>query len=122
MFCVYVHFFDMKTKKNEIKKSAGPGFGPTNYVSGVILTNHTTTVESTTSLSYQRISSQLYQEVYFGNCSKTYRLHTIHHEKLYIQCLYCNNLFMHKGQDQVNFVEVYQISWLLMKLASDEAS
>ena len=21
MFCVYVHFFDMKTKKNEIKKS-----------------------------------------------------------------------------------------------------
>ena len=21
MFCVYVHFFDMKTKKNEIKKN-----------------------------------------------------------------------------------------------------
>ena len=37
-----------------------PGFEPTFYVSGAILTNHMTTVESTTSLSYQRISSQLY--------------------------------------------------------------
>ena len=31
----------------------------------------------------------------------------IHHEKIYIQCYNCNNLFMHKGQDQVNIVEVY---------------
>ena len=37
----------------------------------------------------------------------TYRLHTIHHEKIHIQCYNCNNLFMHKGQDQVNFEEVY---------------
>ena len=29
-----------------------------------------TTVERTTSLSYQRISLQLYQDVYFRNCSK----------------------------------------------------
>ena len=29
MFCVYVHFFDMKTKKNEIKKMGRPGFEPT---------------------------------------------------------------------------------------------
>ena len=65
MFCVYVHFFDMKTKKNEIKKKLGrQGFEPTIEVSGAILTNHTTTVESTTSLSYQRISSQLYQDVF----------------------------------------------------------
>ena len=110
MFCVYVHFFEMKTKKNEIKIKLGrPGFEPTISVSGAVLTNHTTTVESTTSLSYQRILSQLYQDVYFRNCSnctETYRLHTIHHERLYIQCLYRNNLFMHKGQDQVNFVEV----------------
>ena len=47
-----------------------PGFEPTIYVSRAILTNHTTTVESTTSMSYQRISSQLYQYVYFHNCSK----------------------------------------------------
>ena len=38
---------------------------------------------------------------------ETYRLHTIHHEKIYIQCNYRNNLFMHKGQDQVNIEEVY---------------
>ena len=57
MFCVCVHFFDMKTKKNEIKKKklGRPGFEPTIYVFGAILTNHTTTVESTTLLSYQRI-------------------------------------------------------------------
>ena len=36
----------------------------------------------------------------------------IHHEKLYIQCYYRNNLFMHKGQDQVNFVEVYNVDTL----------
>ena len=35
-----------------------------------MLTNHRTTVESTTSLSYQRISSQLYRDVYFRDCSK----------------------------------------------------
>ena len=81
MFCVYVHFFDMKTKKNDIKKLGRPGFEPTIYVSGAILTNHATTVESTTLLSYQRILSQLYQDVYFRYC-----LHTIQHEKLYIQC------------------------------------
>ena len=33
--------------------------------------------------------------------------HMIHHEKLYIQCYNCNNLFMHKGQVQVNIVKVY---------------
>ena len=33
-------------------------------------------------------------------------MHTVHHEKIYIQCYNCNNLFMHKGQDQVNIVEV----------------
>ena len=38
---------------------------------------------------------------------ETYRLHMIHHEKLFIQCKYRNDLFMHKGQDQVNIVEVY---------------
>ena len=27
--------------------------------------------------------------------------------KIHIQYKYCNNLFMHKGQDQVNIVEVY---------------
>ena len=70
MFCLYVHFFDMETKKNEIKKVGRPGFEPTIYVSGAILTHHTTTVESTTSLSYERISSQLYHDVYFRNCSK----------------------------------------------------
>ena len=71
MFCLYVHFFDMKTKQNEIKKKLGqPGFEPTIYVSGAIMTNHRTTAESTISLSYQRISSQLYQDVYFRNCSK----------------------------------------------------
>ena len=48
MFCVYVHFYDIKTKKNDIKKLGRPGFEPTIYVSGAILTNHTTTVESTT--------------------------------------------------------------------------
>ena len=32
----------------------------------------------------------------------TYRLHTIHHEIIFIQCYNCNNLLMHKGQDQVN--------------------
>ena len=70
MFCVYVHFFDMETKKNEIKKRLGrPGFKPSIYVSEAILTNNTTTVESTTSLCYHRISSQLYQDVYFRNCS-----------------------------------------------------
>ena len=69
MFCVYVHFFDMKTKKNEIKKLGGPGVEPTIYVSGAMLTNHTTTVESTTSLSYG-ISSQLYQDVYIRTCWK----------------------------------------------------
>ena len=81
MICVYVHFFDIKTKKNEIKKFGRPGFEPTIYVSGAIMTNHTTTVESTTSLSYQQILSQFYQDFYFRNCSK----HT-DHEKLYIQC------------------------------------
>ena len=70
MFFVYVHFFDMKTKKNEIKKMGPPGFEPTIEASGAILTNHTTTVESTTSLSYQRISSQLYQDDYFRNYSE----------------------------------------------------
>ena len=55
-FCVHVHFFDMKTKKNRIKKKLSrPGFEPTIYASGAMLTNHTTSVESTTSLSYQRI-------------------------------------------------------------------
>ena len=68
MFCLYVHFYDMKTKKNE--KLGRPGFEPTIYVSRAILNNHTTTMESTTSLSYQRISSQLYQDVYVRNCSK----------------------------------------------------
>ena len=64
MVCVYVHFFDIKTKKNEIKKKLDrPEFEPTIYVSGAILTNHTTTVESTTSLNYQRISR---------NCTKTF--------------------------------------------------
>ena len=53
-----------------IKKVGRPGFEPTIYVSGAFLANHTTTVESTTSLSYQRISSQLYQDVYFRYCSK----------------------------------------------------
>ena len=73
MFCVYVHFFDMKTKKNEMKKKLGrPGFEPTVYVYGAILTNHTTTVESTTLLSYmyQRISIAKYLDIYLGNCSK----------------------------------------------------
>ena len=28
-------------------------------------------------------------------------------KKIQIQYKYCNNLFMHKGQDQVNIVEVY---------------
>ena len=43
----------MKTKKNEIKKKLEQlGFEPTIYVSGAILTNHTTTVESTTSMSH----------------------------------------------------------------------
>ena len=80
-----------------------------------MLTNHTTTMESTTSLSYQRISSQLYQERLFPLLLETYRLHTIHHEKLYIQCKYCNNLFMHKGQDQVNIVEVYLFAyWVIL--------
>ena len=37
----------------------------------------------------------------------TYGLHTIHHTNIYIQYYNCNNLFMHKGQDQVNIVEVY---------------
>ena len=37
----------------------------------------------------------------------TYLLHTIHHEKIYIQCYNCNNLIVHKGHDQVNIVEVY---------------
>ena len=60
MFCVYVHFFDVKTKKTEIKNLGRPGFEPTIYVSGAIQTNQSTAVESTTSLSYQRISSQLY--------------------------------------------------------------
>ena len=69
-FCVYVHFFDMKTKKNETKKLGHPGFEPIIYVLGALLTNHTTTVESTTSLSYQWIASQMYQDVYFRNCSK----------------------------------------------------
>ena len=64
MFCVYVHFFKMKTKKIEIKKLGRPGFKPTIYVSEDILTNHMTTVESTTSLSYQRISSQLYRRLF----------------------------------------------------------
>ena len=51
MFCVFVHFFDKKTKKSEIKRKLGrPGFEPTIYVSEPFLTNHTTTVESTTSL------------------------------------------------------------------------
>ena len=69
--CFYVHFFDMKTMKIEIKKKLGqPGFEPTVLVFGGILTNHTTTVERTTSLSYQRIWSRLYQDVYFRNFSK----------------------------------------------------
>ena len=71
MVCVYVHFFDMKTKKNEIKKSlVDQDSNPQIHVSEAFLTNQTTTVECTTSLSYQRISSQLYQDVYFRNCSK----------------------------------------------------
>ena len=70
-FFVYVHFFDMKTKKNIIKKKLRrPGFEPIIYVSVAMLTNHKTTVENTTTLSYQWISSQLYQDVYFRNCSK----------------------------------------------------
>ena len=40
-----------------------PGSEPTINVSGPILTYHTTTVESTTSLGYQRISS---------HCAKTF--------------------------------------------------
>ena len=51
MFCVYVHFLDMKTKNKEKcnkKKLGQPGFEPTIDVSGAILTNHTTTLESTT--------------------------------------------------------------------------
>ena len=57
MFCVYLHFFDMKTKKTEIKILGWQAFEPTIYVSGAIQTNHTTAVENTTLLSYQRISS-----------------------------------------------------------------
>ena len=30
-------------------------------------------------------------------------------KKIHIQYKYCNSLFMHKGQDQVNFVEVYNV-------------
>ena len=37
-------------------------------------------------------------------------MHTIHHEKIYIQCYKCNNWFMHKGQDQVNILEVYSVN------------
>ena len=70
IFCVYVHLFDMKTKKNVLKKLRRPGFEPIIYVSVAMLTNHKTTVKSTTTLSYQWISSQLYQDVYFRNCSK----------------------------------------------------
>ena len=81
MFCVYLHFFDMKTNKNEIKKMGQPGFEPTNYISGAILTNHTTTVESTTTDLIAIVPRRL-----FPYLLETYRLHTIHHEKLYIQC------------------------------------
>ena len=51
----------MKTKLHEIIKKMGqPGFEPIIYVSGAMLTNYKTTVESTTSLSYQRISRRLF--------------------------------------------------------------
>ena len=101
MFCVYVHFFDMKTKKNVIKKKLGqPGFEPTIDVSGAILTNHKYNL-----MSYQRISSQLYQDVYFRYGSKHTDCTRSITKNYNIQ--YRKNLFMHKGQDQVNFVEVY---------------
>ena len=67
---VFVHFFDMKTKKYEIKKSWVDQDSNPQFTYLTILTNHTTNVESTTTLSYQRISLQLYQDVYFRNCSK----------------------------------------------------
>ena len=52
---------------------------------------------------------------YYSNCTNTFisiiaRNIPIAHDpsrKLYIQCYNCNNLFMHKGQDQVNIEEVY---------------
>ena len=56
----------------------------------------------------------------FPKLLRTHRLHTINREKIYIQCYTCNNLFMHKGQDQVNIVEVYlcnkttQGTWLVL--------
>ena len=62
-------FHENKEKCNK-KKLRRPGFEPIIYVSVAMLTNHKTTVESTTTLSYQWISSQLYQDVYFRNCSK----------------------------------------------------
>ena len=50
----------MKTKKNVIKKKLRRlGFEPIIYVSVAMLTNHKTTVESTTTLSYP-------------NCTKTF--------------------------------------------------
>ena len=68
-FCVYVHFFDMKTKKNGINFFGSTSIQTTIYVSEAMLNKHTTTVECTT-LSYQQVPSQLYQDVCFRNCSK----------------------------------------------------
>ena len=45
----------------------------------------------------------------------------IPHDKIHIQYKCCNNLFMHKGQDQVNFVEVYhQLILIIIKPISSE--
>ena len=53
---------------------------------------------------------------YYSNCTKTFFseiaqekpiAHDPSRKEINIQCYNCNDLFMHKGQDQVYFVEVY---------------
>ena len=85
------------------------GFDPIIYVFGVMLTNHTTRC---------KVQFFLIIDGYYVNCTKTFisviaRNILIAHnpsQKIYMQCYNCNNLFMHKGQDRVNIVEVYMLS------------
>ena len=66
------------------------GCKPITYVSRVMLTNHTTTVVSTSSLSFQQILLQKHECIYIQKCSE----HTDYKQsptKTYFQCKYCNN-------------------------------
>ena len=106
MFCVYVHFFEMKTKKNEMKKSWGNQDSNPQFT---YLELFWLPTRLPWKLQLHWIINGSHR-----NCTETFisvtaRNIPIAHDpsrKAIYYVLIRNNLLMHKGQDQVNFVEV----------------